>query len=251
MALQILEALGTAAAAGIFIPRDNLNGLINDTELDDATPLNTRLSKFLASFLTTLQARLAANRADSNSLATGLGFTVTKGNPIGSGAGRFSQAFFVTSTTVIDNSDSTIGVIPVPTAGTNNGKGVLPIADVFPDASAVASGGSISEAGILIPHTDVDVYGAETTTVVTNDVQSRKWFAAMFRMLFDTVPLRVAESVESAVTVKTLNDIAPFALPANATATTNPTTGLIESELPLLDIYTLDETTQTYDVRVA
>ncbi|MEG3437294.1 hypothetical protein V0288_09200 [Pannus brasiliensis CCIBt3594] len=261
MALQYLDAAGTATSAGIFIPRDNLNGLTANSELASGESTITKQCKFLAAFLATFQSTLAANRANSSSLATGLGFALTKGNPIGSGQGRFSQTFIATFTTVFDNTDNTAYPIPVPTAGTSNGKGILKITDIFPDALAVAASGAISEAGVVIPHTDVDMYGAESTTAVDNDTQSRKWFAAVFRMLFDTIPQREAGVTQSALTVKALNEITQYDLADSDTASTNPTTGLSSSELTMLDIYSrsiqfsieylINEVTQTFDVRVA
>lgn len=261
MTLQFLPEAGTATSAGIFIPRANLNGLTIDGELATNEPSDTKQCKFLAAFLSTFQTILTANRSDPNSLATGLGFTLAKGNPTGSGQGRFQQTFTATFTTVFDNTNNTAYPIPVPSAGTNNGKGVLLVTDIFPDALNVAAGGAISEAGVVIPHADVDLYGAETTTDVANDTQSRKWFASMFRMLFDSIPLRATGVTLSAVTVKTLNDITQYTLTESDTAATNPTTGLSSAELTMLDIYSrsiqftieylIDETTQTFDVRVA
>jgi hypothetical protein len=140
------------------------------------------------------------------------------------------------------------------------GKGVLKITDVFPDAIAVASADTISEDGILISHTDVVAYGAETTTDPTSDSQSRKWFAAMSRYLFNIIPVRVPNTTPSAVTTKALGTVTPFTLPADALATTNPSTGLDPADATVNDVYSrsvqftiqylLNETTQTFDVNV-
>jgi hypothetical protein len=261
MTVQYVDAAGTATAAGVFIPRDNLAGLTAASELAAAEPTITKDCKFLAAFLATLQSGLTANRANSSSLATGLGVTITKGSPVGSGQGRFTQTFIAGVATVLDRSDNTNYPIPVPTAGTNNGKGVLLITDIFPDAVAVAANGNVTEAGVVIPHADVDMYGAAATTAVDNDTQSRNWFGAVLRMFFDMIPEREAGVTSSAVTVKIINDIENFDLLDSDTAATNPTTGLTANELTMLDIfsrtiqfsieYLINEGTQSFDVRVA
>jgi hypothetical protein len=260
MPIAYFDDAGTAASAGIFIPRDNIAGLIIASELAASEPEIKKQCKFLAGFLTTLQDAIETKRAIANSLVTALGFTVTKSNPAGVGVGIFSQAFTVNIAQVIDYSNQTFYPIPVPTSGTNTGRGVLKIIDVFPDAIAVASAGAISEAGILIPHSDINGYGSESTTDPTDDEESRKWFAAMGRYLFDQVPIRVANTTVSALTTKTLGAVAPFTLPTDALAASNPTTGLTPSEATVNDIYSrsiqftiqylLNETTQTFDVYV-
>ena len=239
MPLIYVPSAGTASASGIFIPRDNIAGLIADSELATAEDKIKKDCKFLAGFLTTLQSTITANRAANNSLITALGFTITKGNPTGVESGVFNQTFTASIAQVIDYSTSTFYPIPVPVSGSNSGRGVLKITDVFPDAVSVASAGSIAEAGVLIPHTEVDAYGAAITTNPTNDTQSRQWFAAMLRYLFNEIPIRVNTNPEnfSAVITKTLGTVTPFTLAADALASTNPSTGLDPTKVSLIDIY--------------
>ena len=261
MPLAYFSASGTASDAGIFIPRDNLAGLIADSELASSEATIKKDCKFLAAFLTTLQSTITTNRTTTGSLATALGFTVTQGNPAGVTLGVFNQTFTASIAQVVNYSTSTIYPIPVPVIGTNSGRGVLKITDVFPDAVSVASAGSIAESGILIPHSEVDSYGAVTATNPTNDVESRQWFAAMLRYLFDEIPVRVTTpETPSALITKTLGAISAFTLPTDALASTNPTTGLELDKTSVNDVYfrslsfniqyLLNETTQTYDVRV-
>jgi hypothetical protein len=260
MAIAYFDAAGTASSAGIFIPLDNIAGLTSASELAASEPEIKKQCKFLAGFLTTFQSAIETNRTVTNSLVTALGFIVTKGNPAGVGVGIFSQTFTVNIAQVIDYSNDTFYPIPVPTGGTNTGRGVLKITNVFPDAIAVANAGSISEAGILIPHSDINAYGGESTTDPTSDGQSRKWFAAINRYLFDAIPIRVTNTTVSALTTKTLGAVTPFTLPTDALASTNPTTGLTASNATVNDIYSrsiqftiqylLNETTQTFDVYV-
>ena len=261
MPLIYVPSAETASAAGIFIPRDNIAGLIADSELANAEDTIKKDCKFLAGFLTTLQSVIAANRAITGSLATALGFTITKGNPTGVQSNIFTQAFTASVAQVVDYSSSTVYPIPVPTSGSNSGRGVLKITDVFPDAVSVASAGSIAEAGVLIPHTEVDAYGAVTATNPTNDTQSRQWFAAMLRYLFNEIPIRATTpATPSALITKTLGTVSSFTLPADALSSTNPSTGLDPTKTIVNDVYfrslsfnieyLLNETTQTFDVRV-
>ena len=261
MPLVYVPSAETAPAAGIFIPRDNIVGLTADSELADSVETIIKNCKFLAGFLTTLQSTIAAKRAISGSLITALGFTVTKGSPAGVESGVFNQTFTASIAQVIDYSTSTVYPIPVPTSGSNSGRGVLKITDVFPDAVSVASAGAIAEAGVLIPHTEVDAYGAVTATNPGNDTQSRQWFAAMLRYLFNEIPIRVTTpATPSALITKTLGAVTPFTLAADALASTNPSTGLDPTKVSVNDVYLrplsfniqylLNETTQTYDVRV-
>lgn len=261
MPLAYFSSSGTASAAGIFIPRDNIAGLITDSELAGSVDAIVKNCKFLTGFLTTLQSVIAANRSITGSLATALGFTITKGNPTGVQPGIFTQTFTTSVAQVVDYSTGTFYPIPVPTSGSNSGRGVLKITDVFPDAVSVASAASIAEAGVLIPHTEVDAYGAVTATNPTSDTQSRQWFAAMLRYLFNEIPIRVTTPVTpSALITKTLGTVSSFTLPADALSSTNPSTGLELNKTLVNDVYfrslsfnieyLLNETTQTFDVRV-
>lgn len=261
MPLVFVPSAGTASADGIFIPRDNIAGLIDDSELANSVDAIVKNCKFLAGFLTTLQSTIAANRAITGSLVTALGFTVTKSTPVGVESGVFNQIFTASIAQVIDYSTSTFYPIPVPTSGSNSGRGVLKITDVFPDAVSVASAGAIAEAGILIPHTEIDAYGAVTATDLDNDTQSRQWFAAMLRYLFNEIPIRVTTpATPSALITKTLGTVTPFTLPADALASTNPSTALDSTKVSVNDVYfrplsfgiqyLLNENTQTFDVRV-
>lgn len=260
MPLTYFDASGTATAAGIFIPRDNIAGLTANAELAPSEPEIAKKCKFLAGFLASFQSAIALNRANPNSLSTALGFTITKSNPSGVGQGIFNQTFTASIAQVIDYSTGTFYPIPVPTTGTKTGLGVLKITDVFPDAVSVANAGAIAEAGILISHSELDTYGAVLATDPSNDTQSRQWFAAMIRYLFDEIPIRVATTTPSALTIKTLGDIAEFGLPDDAFTSPNPSTDLSEASVTVNDVYVrpisfviqylLNEQTQTFDVRI-
>lgn len=261
MPLVYVPSVGTATVAGIFIPRNNLSGLLTDSELADTEPKIKKDCKLLASFLTTLHATITDQRAIPSSLVTALGLTITKGTPSGVDLGIFNQLFTASIAQIVDYETSTFYPIPVPTSGSNSGKGILKITDIFPDAVSVAVAGSISEAGVLIPHADLDAYGAGTATNPTLDEQSRQWFAAMLRYLFNEIPIRTTTpATPSALITKTLGTVSSFTLPTDALALTNPTTGLDRAKTTVNDVYfrslsfniqyELNEQTQSYDVRV-
>ena len=261
MPLVYVPSAGTAPVAGIFIPRDNIAGLIADSELANDVDLIIKDCKFLTGFLTTLQSTIANNREQSSSLITALGFSLTKGTPAGVATNVFTQTFTASVATVVDYATNTLYPIPVPSTGSNSGRGVLKITDVFPDAVSVASAGAIAKAGVLVPHVELDAYGAVTATNPVNDTQSRQWFAAMLRYFFDEIPVRVATpSTPSALISKTLGTITPFTLPNDAIVPINASTGLDPAKVSVNDVYfrpisftvqyLLNETTQTFDVRV-
>ena len=239
MPLIYFDTPGIATVAGIFIPQDNIFGLTANIELIASEPEIVKKCKFLAGFLASFESAIASNRADFNSLSTALGFTVTKGNPTGVEPGVFTQTFTASVAQVVDYSTSTFYPIPVPSTGSNLGRGVLKITDVFPDAVSVANAGLIAKAGVLIPHTEVDGYGAATNTNPANDTQSRQWFAAMLRYLFDEIPIRVNTDTGtfSAVITKTLGTVSPFTLPTDALFSSNPSTGLDPTKVSINDVY--------------
>ena len=239
MPLIYFDTPGIVTVAGIFIPRDNIFGLTANIELIASEPDIVKQCKFLAGFLASFESTIASNRADFNSLSTALGFTVTKEIPSGVSPNVFTQTFTASVAQVVDYSTSTFYPIPVPISGSNSGRGVLKITDVFPDAVSVASAGSIAKAGVLIPHTEVDAYGAATNTNPANDTQSRQWFAAMLRYLFNEIPIRVNTDTGtfSAVITKTLGTVSSFTLPADALSSSNPSTGLDPTKVSINDVY--------------
>ncbi|MDB9427169.1 hypothetical protein PN437_20105 [Microcystis aeruginosa CS-564/01] len=255
--LSYYRQSGNASNSGIFIPRDNIAGLTNDNELNTSEPDVVKDCKFLSGFLTSLESGITNQASIPNSLSTALGFNVSKSNLSGGRSGTFNQTFTVTIAESIDYSTRTFYPISIPISGINTGRGVLKLIDIFPDALTVINGGAIPKSGVLIPHNELNSYGAESS--ITPDSDARKWFAAMIRYLFDKIPVRINTDIEpfSALITKTLGNFNQFSLPANALATTNPTTGFDPSKL--IDVYSrtiqfnieylLNEKNQAFDVK--
>lgn len=239
---------GTASSAGIFIPRDNIAGLVINDELNGYQPAIIKDCKFLSGFLTTLEA--------STLVSTALGFSIEKSNLIGGADGVFNQIFSINIAESVDYSTRAFYSIPTPIIGANVGLGALKITDVFPNATSVSNQASISTAGILIPHSELTFYGVSSQNP-NND--SRQWFAAMVRYLFDKIMIRENTTTEpfSALIAKTLGNFNRFSLPTNALDSSNPTTGLDPAKV--IDIYSriiefniqylLDEKNQSFEIR--
>ena len=255
--LSYYRQSGNASNSGIFIPRDNIAGLTNDNELNTSEPDLVKDCKFLSGFLTSLESGITNQASIPNSLSTALGLNVSKSNLSGGRSGTFNQTFTVTIAESIDYSTRTFYPISIPISGINTGRGVLKLIDIFPDALAVINEGAIPKSGVLIPHNELNFYGAESS--ITPNSDARKWFAAMTRYLFDKIPVRINTNNEpfSALITKTLGNFNQFSLPANALAATNPTTGFDPSKL--IDVYSrtiqfnieylLNEKNQAFDVK--
>ncbi|MCA2652900.1 choice-of-anchor R domain-containing protein [Microcystis sp. M061S2] len=239
---------GTASSAGVFIPRDNIAGLVEDEELNIYQPAIIKDCKFLSGFLITLESSVFVN--------TALGLSIEKSNLIGGAGGVFNQIFSINIAESVDYSTRIFYSIPTPIIGANVGLGALKIIDVFPSAASVSNQGAISTAGILIPHSELNFYGASSQNPNSD---SRQWFAAVIRYLFDKITIRENTTTEpfSALIGKSLGNFNRFSLPTNALDSTNPTTGLnpvkvIDTYSRIIEFniqYALSEKTQTFDVR--
>lgn len=239
---------GTASSAGIFIPRDNIAGLVNDGELNVYQPVIVRDCKFLSGFLTTLESSVFVN--------TALGLSIEKSNVIGGAEGVFNQVFSINIAESVDYSTRSFYSIPTPIIGANVGLGALKIIDVFPNAASVSNQGAISTAGILIPHSELTFYGASSQNPNSD---SRQWFTAIIRYLFDKITIRENTTIEpfSALIGKTLGNFNRFSLPTNALDSSNPTTGLNSAKV--IDVYSriiefniqylLNEKNQSFEIR--
>ena len=174
----------------------------------------------------------------------------------GGAGGVFNQIFSINIAESVDYSTRIFYSIPTPIIGANVGLGALKIIDVFPSAASVSNQGAIPTAGILIPHSELNFYGASSQNPNSD---SRQWFAAVIRYLFDKITIRENTTTEpfSALIGKSLGNFNRFSLPTNALDSTNPTTGLnpakvIDTYSRIIEFniqYALSEKTQTFDVR--
>ncbi|AFY39887.1 hypothetical protein Lepto7376_3711 [[Leptolyngbya] sp. PCC 7376] len=156
-------------------------------------------------------------------------------------------------------SDASFGQIPLPAAGANSGVGGFAVQDIFAAAADVAAEGAISGEGVVIPYADLSAFGGSAPAGITAGNDNRDLIAAMNRAMADLVVVRDATNA-SAVTAATQANSISFTLAAAATATTDPTTGLVAGELDKISTvqmstsYTvqvaLNQSAQTFDVNV-
>lgn len=149
------------------------------------------------------------------------------------GSNLLNSTFSLTETLVgnLSTTPTTLGLIPVPSSGTNNGIGNLALGDIFSGVDVQASGASVTNQ-LVIPTEDLAFYGAtlDPSTNVGTGQNNRKIIAALFYLLaLDTVDTNLlprTATVQSAIIARSVSVPATATLPANAVAATNPTTGL-------------------------
>lgn len=253
MALQFFEtSVGSpsGAAAGVFIPISDLPG-INAGEFAAAESDTKKQSKaMLATYLA-----IADGLPDNT-----LGLTATRGST-GAGLDLTNNTFTMVPTLYIDHETGMFDVLPIPTAGNNLGVGGLAITDIFANAVKIAADGAISGEGFLIPTSDLGRYGAPNHGNLDPAADSRLWFLGLFQWVGVTSDLPVrGGSTESAIVGKSRAGTSAVTLPGAATATDNPTTDLVASDLSKISVVShnctlsvqtrTDQLNQTLDVNV-
>jgi hypothetical protein len=177
--------------------------------------------------------------------------------------GLTTRTFSLTAQYFSDIAAQSVGMLPVPSTGTNSGIGKFAIVDVFPNAAKVSAGGAVSAAGIGIKTAALVNYGspAHSNLNPASGQDNRNWFAALYNYFVDGgLDLRVTGTTQSAFTSLTQQS-SGLTLPSAATATTNPTTGILAAQLIrsfsnqrtfTVSIETQDDlTADTISVRVA
>jgi hypothetical protein len=217
---------GTATNAGVFIPVADLPGL---TEAELATTGTELEGNLIYGILNALYTTLAP--------MTTLGIvSLAKGNPSGTGTNRFTESIGFGFQRVINFSAGTVGPLPLPTIGTEAGRGSVQIADVFPSAEIVAQSGAISGAGVVVPDTLITPYGGQAKATTEED--SRDWIGAIMAAIASGVTVR-SSTVASAISSRTLPaGIRPtgVAIPPTWYDATNPITGISSASLPYVRV---------------
>jgi hypothetical protein len=153
-------------------------------------------------------------------------------------ANLVNTTFSLTETLVgnLSATPTTLTKIPLPSSGTNNGIGGLALSDIFAGTDIQASGTSVTNQ-LVIPTEDLAFWGsdiASPSTAVTTGSDNRIIIASLYKLLaLETEDANVivrTSSVSSAIVGRTISTPAQGNLPANATVTTNPTTGLSASD---------------------
>lgn len=244
MALQFFDvAGGTASFDGIFIPVANLPGV---TASELATAEGTkRISRVVAALLEQIYTVLSPTNFRK------LGFAVTKTNP--SVVGNSLSITYGTTIQRLSNTGSgTTTMIPVPTTGTNSGQGDFALFDVFSGSTIVDSADVIAGAGVILPYSELQGYGAPQWSGldIGGGEDNRDLLAAIISYLHDSADVIVrTNSVLSAVTNRSVSAPQLVVMPSTAyfTAVTNvnPTTGLSTSDIDINAIFS-----RTYSMTV-
>jgi len=252
---QYLDASGTAAANGVYIPIAVLPGVLA-SELAASQPAPAKAGKVLLALLNRIFDILNPSNFGK------LGMTVIKGVPSGVAPDIFNQTFTISWQKMVNLSTNTIEQIPVPTTGANTGVGAFSILSVFPGAAKVAAGNDISGAGIVIPTNALTPYTSLSHTELTISASSdnREWFMALCDHLALDADVRSA-SQQSAIVAATASQVGALPIPANFTQATNPLSGISPVDLPRRGLITrtlsytiqclMNQTTQTFDVHIA
>lgn len=126
-------------------------------------------------------------------------------------------------------SANTVGQIPLPTVGSNSGNGGFALADIFAalDVRVVANNTAVTDA-LIMPLSDLTPLGY-TAPVGSLDPlgDDRLFYRALFQYLTSSSQFAVrVQGTLSSITTRTVSSVSLVGLPANATAETNPTTGV-------------------------
>jgi hypothetical protein len=226
MAIVTFNAAGTSTNAGIFIPIADLPG-VTSSELNPANSAPSTQANAVFGLLKQVYSVI------SPSSFAALGYSVgnSEAKP---GVGLTTRTYSLTAQYLSDLNALSVAPIPVPGSGSNSGVGKFSITDVFPSAALVAASGSVSGAGIVIETSPLNNYGAplQASLNPVSGQDNRNWFAALFNWMTDGgLTARVPGTTTSAITAANRSTPSAASLPVNATASSNPTTGITSSQL--------------------
>lgn len=221
MAFEFLASGDAAAENGVFIPASDLPG-VNAAELTGADSDALKQGKSTMALVEALVIGLAA--------AAPLGLTVSKASPAGAGANLFNQGYTMQWQKVVNLSDNTLGMIPLPTTGANAGNGGVAVSDLYPNAVPLASGAVAPADGINIPAAELASYGAPAFAGLNlaGGQDNRSVLAALFETLSSSETR--STTVESAITSAAKSTPASSAIPAAFTAGQDPTSGIAAAD---------------------
>jgi hypothetical protein len=215
----VVADAGNGVVAGLFLPIANLP-MVTAGEFASGVAQATKESKALLGIGTALYDHYTANTASI------LGFTASRTQT--SVADRIvNWAYSFTSQKVAKQADSSFGVLPLPSIGTNNGIGGIEINDIFANAAIISAEGGISGEGVLIPNNMI--IGNATPAL---NADKRDYFEGLLTAVSNGgVTLRTASVASGITAISNPSNYTGFALGATATDATNPTTGLVASDL--------------------
>ena len=256
MSFEYYDASGLAVGAdGVFIPAASLTG-VSASELAAIQPAHLKFSKTILGMLEKIYAVL------NPTAFAKLGFAVTKSTNASGIADRVTHTFSLTFQKVANEKTNSITQIPVPTTGVNTGVGDFSLVDIFPSATKLASGANTPSAGVLIPTSLVAEYTSLTHAglTISGSSDNRDWLAGFMQWVGNSATIRTA-SQASAITARSVSAASATIIPAQFVQTTDPTSGLLAADLPVLSLLQrvvsvsveleLNPSAQTFDVRSA
>lgn len=256
MAFQFFEAATASpsgCSAGVFIPRADLPGVAAG-EFANAQSTASKQSKAVFALLNQMYAVVSPTNFSK------LGIAVTKGQPAGAGEDILNIAYTATIQWMANSESKAISMLPVPTTGTESGKGDFALTDIFANAVKVAADDAITGEGLVIPTADLVPYGSAShgSLNIATGQDNRDWVAGLYGYI-SQLGIRTALSA-SAITAASRGTTTGVTLPAAATDTTNPTTGILAADLAKRSVFShqysitvqllLNQVTQQFDVNV-
>ena len=254
MSFEYFDAAGTSTNDGVFIPISDLPGL-TAAELAAGESEAAKQARATFSTIKSIYGTL------SPSAFSKLGFTVAN-TETSAGVGLKNRSYSVSTQYLSDIENSTVTMIPVPASGANSGVGDFAFVDLFPNAVKVAAAGAVSDAGVVISTADLVPYGspAHASLDITAGQDNRFYLAALINWLVDGGLSVRSASTASAIATVSRGTPANAILAAEATAATDPTTGIDAADLSKLfitsityslTIQTIDDIdSETFDVNV-
>jgi len=254
ISIEYHAVAGTAAADGLMIPIGALKGL-DASEVASTESDRVREAKIvLAIFASMRSAILDLDDAP-------LGFSLVAQAPIGVAENLARITHVVDWQRLVDLESQDLSVLPVPTTGTNNGKGKLELTTVFSGATKVADGGT-TVAGVVIPTAEVAKYSSVVHASLDVSEDGREYLMGLSDYLISNVVIRTEAGQQSAITRAFVGDLEGLILgDSRLIDATNPTSGIDRTKLTQLGVVErqtaitieikLNQSSQAFDVDVS
>jgi len=254
LSFEFHPTAATAAADGLMIPIADLKGL-DASEIAATESERLKEAKVVLAILASI--RLAILDLDDPPL----GFSLVAQAPIGVAENLARITHVVNWQRLVDLESQDLSVLPVPTTGTNNGKGKLELTAVFSGASKLSSGDT-TVPGILIPTAEVAKYSAVAHASLDVSEDGRGYLMGLSDYLVANATVRTDEGQQSAITGAVLGDLEGVILGDNPLIdATNPTSGIdrakltqlgvVEREISITVELKLNQSSQAFDVDVS
>lgn len=237
LACEYFSATGSATANGIFIPVSDLPG-VEATEFASSEATLTKECKAMFAILNAMNGKFTDK----------LGISHNKGQAAGAGVDLVRITHTFAQQWIANYESNTFEVIPLPLTGNLVGINDVTFEDIFPNAAKLDASDSTGAAGVLIPTTLLQEYGAPSHASIDLTVDSRDIIASLMYLYAGEGEYRDADSATGLVTIS--QPLATItAIPSAAISDNNPTTGLDKIKAST-GIYTLLTKTVSFTFEV-